>query len=87
VYFASGAVRSKNNEKLSKQKMWAYICFWFEYQEKPLSEIWYPMEYFIERRLRESTKMRLSANIKKGGKGRESIILCLDSQSALPDLL
>jgi hypothetical protein len=31
--------------------------------------------------------MRLSANIKKGGKGKESIILCLDSQSALPDLL
>ena len=67
--------------------MRAYICFWFEYQEKPLSEIWYPMEYFIERRLRESTKMRLSANIKKGGKGRKSIILCLDGQSALPDLL
>jgi hypothetical protein len=31
--------------------------------------------------------MRSSANIKKGGKGRESIILCLDGQSALPDLL
>jgi hypothetical protein len=31
--------------------------------------------------------MRLSANIKKGGKGRESIVLCLDGLTALPDLL
>jgi hypothetical protein len=41
------------------------------------------MEYFIEHRLRESTKTRLSANIKKGREGNQWYF----TSTALPDLL
>src|ERR1700691_4478434 len=34
MYSASGTVRSKNDERINKRKMRAYIYFWFvEYQE------------------------------------------------------